>query len=213
MKQLILLFGLTFCSFHCHADIMRNYFEKSPDAFFPMLTHNNKLDLLDFKASGMDAKVKNIYGEQTELVNLTDNYLRIKTSTSSQVEMMTLVCGRDTLICLVKTLYAPEPESEIKIIAASTMKVLHPLKKYVAMPDVDDFLFIPKGKNKKDLAHVKSKMDLCMVSALMKEEDSSLHFTIKYTNSFTEDKEEITPFVKKEIVARWNGKKFVWVHQ
>ncbi len=209
MKHIILIILFAGSLVPVPAAHIRNYFKECPDIFFPMLTHNNKLDLLDFMDSKMDAVVKNIYGEQTRLLKLTDDYLKIKTSASSQTEMKLLPMGRDTLLCIVKTLWLPEPESEVSIVAAATMKPVAKLEKYLVMPAAREFYIIPEGCTRQELEHAVSKMDVPMVSASLDEDDMLIRFVLSSTGGFVEDREEITPFVRNEIVARWNGKKFV----
>jgi len=200
-----------FAVFSVSAETMRNCFEKMPDKFFPMLTHNNKLDLLDFADSGMEAVVKNVYGEQTRLLKLTDSYLCVRTSASSQTEMLLLAQPADTLLCVVKTFYAPEAESEICILHTATMNVTGPLRKYIKLPVAQDFFIIPAGKTKRDLHQAISKMDVTMIAATIDAEDESIHFTINVDDGFTEKREEIAPFVKKEIVMKWDRRKFILV--
>lgn len=209
MNRFILFLIFASAMLFVSADTMRNCFERMPDRFFPMLTHNNKLDLLDFADSGMKAVVKNIYGEQTQLLKLTDSYLCIRTSASSQTEMLLLAQPNDTLLCVVKTLYAPEGESEIHILHTATMGEATPLRKYIKVPVAQDFFTVPIGKTKRDLRQAISKMDVTMIAATIDAEDSSLHFTVNVDGGFTEKREEVAPFIKKEIVMKWDGRKFV----
>ena len=211
MKRLIVFIWMLVSLVCLRADVMRNYFRDCPDDFFLMLTHNNKLDMLDFMDSKMAAVVKNIYGEQSQLLELNDDYLRIRTSAASMTEMKLLTIGRDTLICVVKTLYAPEPESEISFIATATMKPAGPTKRFVDIPKESDFFIVPEGRSKTDLSQAVSQMDVTLVSAGLDATAPLIRFRLSYGGGFLENKEEVGPFVKKEIVARWNGKKFVRV--
>ena len=49
---------------------MRDIFAQAPDSIFAMLSHNNKLDLIDFAEANMEARVRNILDEDVILEQL-----------------------------------------------------------------------------------------------------------------------------------------------
>ena len=51
---------------------LRQLFSEMPDTLLPILSHNNRLDLLDFHAAGMKAVVANTLEGTTELTHLND---------------------------------------------------------------------------------------------------------------------------------------------
>ena len=48
-------------------------FREMPDSLLPTLSKNNRLDMLDFMASGMKAEVTNRLGGRSEMTALTDD--------------------------------------------------------------------------------------------------------------------------------------------
>ena len=84
---------------------MRDVFAQMPDSLLPLLTQNNRLDCIDFIENNMPAKVKNRFDTYSELKTLTANYLLLRPSAHSQVEMKLFTRAEqgDTILCMVHT--------------------------------------------------------------------------------------------------------------
>lgn len=85
---------LTACTILCataamaeEAHNMRDLFREMPDSLLPYLTHNNRLDLMDFIDSKMKAEVKNAFDGTTEMTCLSDDSLTIRLNEASAVDM------------------------------------------------------------------------------------------------------------------------------
>lgn len=111
---------------------MRDVFAQAPDSIFPLLTKNNKLDCIDFIENKMRARVKNRFDTYSELTVLTDNYLRLKVSEKSSVEMKLV---NDSLLCMVKTYYGPGADSQVSFYNTAWQPVSYSIKR----PEADDF--------------------------------------------------------------------------
>ena len=61
------------------------------------------------------ARVKNKFNDQVVLEALTEDFLLIRTSESSTVEMKLMPLGSDTLICVNRTYLGPTEDSEVKL--------------------------------------------------------------------------------------------------
>jgi hypothetical protein len=77
---------------------MRDIFAQLPDSVLPLTTRNNRLDCIDFIENGMEARVKNLFGDQVVLDSLTEDFMVLRTSEASCVEMKLFAEGTDTLI-------------------------------------------------------------------------------------------------------------------
>lgn len=137
MKRIILLFILHSSLFALHSSFaqerMRNIYAAAPDSIFPLLTKNNRLDQIDFRENNMQAVVKNKFDDHSELLVLTDQYLKLQLSERCLVEMRLLA---DSTICMVETFMAPAPDSRIRFFDAAW----HELPQTIERPAVDDFL-------------------------------------------------------------------------
>ena len=88
-KYLILLF----CSLFTLADAtvnMRDVLKSLPDSIIPLLSENNRLDLIDFMDSNMKAEVKNQFDGKSEMTVMTDDSLSIRMNDALRVDMLLL---------------------------------------------------------------------------------------------------------------------------
>lgn len=112
---------------------MRDIYAAAPDSIFPLLTKNNRLDQIDFRENNMKAEVKNKFDGHSELLVLTERYLKLQLSERCVVEMRLL---SDSVFCMVQTYFAPAPDSRIRFYDAAWNE----LERTVERPSVDEFL-------------------------------------------------------------------------
>ena len=117
---------------------MRDVFAQLPDSVLPLLTKNNRLDCVDFIENNMEARVKNRFNDHVVLEALTDDYLSIRTSESSKVEMKIIVQASDSLIAVNRTYNGPVEDSEVRLYGMDWQFV-----RIVSRPEVKDFLMHP----------------------------------------------------------------------
>ena len=86
-----LLTGILLCGMAvlCHAQkkTVSDMFRVMPDSLLPVLSENNRLDMIDFMASGMKAAVTNRIGGESEMTALTDSSLTLHLSEALTVDM------------------------------------------------------------------------------------------------------------------------------
>ena len=142
--RFLLLFILSIShSFIFSQTRIRDIYAEAPDSIFPLLTKNNRLDQIDFCENNMQAVVKNRFDTPSELLVLTDRYLKLQLSERCLIEMRLL--GDNTLdslsdtnlrFCMVQTYNAPAPDSRIRFFDAQWRE----LPQTIERPSVDDFL-------------------------------------------------------------------------
>jgi len=71
MKRLLLLLLIAMSASVLSAQAMRKAIEQMPDTIFPLLERNDWLDMLDEKEANVPAKVKNRFGKEVEMTQLT----------------------------------------------------------------------------------------------------------------------------------------------
>lgn len=139
MKKIFLLFILFLVVLSSCAQVrMRDVFAQLPDSVLPLLTKNNRLDCIDFIENNMEARVKNRFNDHVVLEVLTDDYLSIRTSESSKVEMKIIVQAGDSLIAVNRTYYGPVEDSEVRLYGMDWQFV-----RIVSRPEVKGFLMLP----------------------------------------------------------------------
>ena len=116
MKKIIILVCLfVFCTEVSAQLHMREVFAQLPDSVLPLMSKNNRLDCIDFIENGMEARVKNHFGDPVVLDSLTHDYLLLHTSESGYVEMRLLLKASDTLLCVNRTYLGSVADSEVRV--------------------------------------------------------------------------------------------------
>lgn len=135
MAKGIILFSLmALCCLGAAAETrIRDVFAETPDSIMPLLTKNNRLDMIDFRENNMQAVVRNRLEEPCELLVLTDRYLQLRLSEHSTLEMRLL---SDSTFCMVQTVSGPARDSRVTLYDTAW----HPLASQTQAPAVADFL-------------------------------------------------------------------------
>jgi hypothetical protein len=117
MKRLATLFfvlSIAVGSIAQQSTSMVSLFKEMPDSLFPYLSHNSRLDMVDFKEAGMKAEVTNSLDGTSELVFLSSDSLSLRLSESLRVEMKLMVgssAEADSVVQVVRTYMVNENQS------------------------------------------------------------------------------------------------------
>ena len=98
---------------------MSEALKSMPDSLMPYLTHNNRLDCIDFREANMKAEVRNVFEGKSELLQLTSNYALFRLSEASSVELGLLDADGQQLICMIQTYGTDLRESVISFYTTS----------------------------------------------------------------------------------------------
>ena len=184
---------------------MKDFFTAAPDRLLPLLTRENRLDCVDFRASKMKATVKNRFGENSTLEVLTERYARLQLTQASRVEMKLLLNDTDSVVCFVHTLFSPTGESKIAFYDTRW----HPLvlKKYMKMPEIKEF--IRDNVSHKEVRKVLQKAGVPLLSASLDEDSDTLTLRLHLDDGNPELKKELAPVVRTELLYYWREGRFV----
>ena len=208
-RYCICLLTLLLCMQGIRSRTMREVFVEMPDSVLLLLTHGNRLDLVDFAESHMESKVKNVLGETTRLLTLREKFLELEVSAVSHCQMALLpLPGSDTasVLCLVHTVRTPQAESEVKFY--DTDWHLLGKARFLRPPTWRDFLVLPQGRTEGERNQALQQMDVPMVSARLSEE-GQLRFELSIDGGFPEIREAVSPFLRPEYVMNWSEGRFV----
>ena len=121
------------------ARVIKDMFISMPDSLMPMLDENARKDLADICLSGMTTALPNEWGGTSMLQKLTDSYLLLREDSDGAVttEMVLLPAGKDTIVCMVRTLHLPQPASEV-LFFSSQWKQLNTAR-IIKLPTISEF--------------------------------------------------------------------------
>ena len=132
---------------------MSEALKSMPDSLMPYLTHNNRLDCIDFREANMKAEVRNVFEGKTELQQLTANYAVFRMNDASTVELCLLDSDSQQLVCMIQTYGADLRESTISFYTTSWQQL--PTKQFLsdsyeqfsARFDAEQKILILEGNN------------------------------------------------------------------
>lgn len=204
MKKILLLI-LMICTCSLQAQDMKSLFIAMPDSLAPLLTKVNKEDFGDFLASNMKAEVKNRLGKNSEMLKLTADYLDLKMSESSEVQMKLLpVNDSVNVVCVVHTYKGPAADSNIRFYNTQWEEL--PLSSYLTLPKEDAFYKAPVAEADQETYHnLRKQADMYLFVAKLSEKDNTLLYS--YTTPDYLDKEtaeKLKPFLNAEPL------KYIW---
>lgn len=198
-RWLVLVVGLLLCVV-ARGQSMREVFAAMPRSVCVWLSHDDRLDLIDFKESGMRARVETA-GGVVELEVLTDRYACLRTSSASRVELRLLEGKKGCLVCGVFTYLTPVEESCVRFFTPTWEEVDG--RKLVEEPRVEDFI---KAGTDRDVAGRIEKM-VGGIGGRLSADEESLTFSLDVWGQNGALKEELEGCLE-DVVLRWNGKRF-----
>lgn len=205
MKKILFVVGVLLCCLSIQAQDMKSLFIALPDSLSPMLTKVNREDFGDFLASNMKAEVKNRFGNTSEMLKQTDNYLKLKISKVSMAEMKLLPLNDSVkVICVVHTFEGPASDSSISFYDTSWKRL--PADKFLTLPVEDAFYKAPASEVQADsLKNLRARADMFLLKADLSETDNTLSFTYATPDYLDkETAEEIKPYLVQEPL------KYIW---
>lgn len=130
---------------------IRDFVAQEPDQVFQLVPHTARLDMFDYFDSGQQVDVTNRLGDDTRLLEMDSDYVKIQTSASRVVEVLMLQHSkRDTILAVIETVKTPVPDSRLRFFNSNWVELssIKPLKQ---MPVLADFFLpsAPKDQRKK----------------------------------------------------------------
>lgn len=194
---------------------MRDVFSQMPDSLLPYLSHNNKLDLVDFIDSGMDAEVSNSFDEQVKLTKLTSDYLQLQPSEASSIEMKLLPYTGTTpdstsnVVCVVTTLGKQPQASIVRFYTSSwtPMDIQDPIAGYgnllIEKPDTMDI---------EQFDELRQAVSPLTVSASLSETEETITMKVSPRIQPRQENDSRNNMsindILRQITLKWGGKTF-----
>ena len=197
MRRVIVTLLICVFALGMNAQDMTSVFTAMPDQYIPQLEHAWRKDLVDLYTSGKESRLKNTMNGFSTLKNLTSDYLLLQVTDRSTIEMKLLPLVNNTnVICLVKTVNGPVPDSRIEFFTTEW----EPLAASDLFTPVEADWFIKEDADKNSTAFLDaaSRLDMDLIQYSLSPENLTL--TATYTTPQylgQEDRKIVTPFIKE----------------
>lgn len=186
------------------AQDMASVFTAMPNQYIPQLEDAWRKDLVELYRSGKEARLKNTMNGYSTLVNLTDDYLCLRTTDRSEVEMKLLPLVNNTfVVCMVTTVEGPVADSRIAFFTTDWASL--PTADLLSLP-VGSW-YLKEGAEADELfPELKAALDMDLFRYRLSAVENTLSITYT-TPLYVENqiKERLQPFLQAEpLCLRWH---------
>lgn len=177
------------------ARVMKDFFIAMPDSLMPMLDANARKDLVDICMSGMSTALPNEWDGTSMMQKLTDTFLQLREDSEGLVttRMALITHGRDTVICVVRTLCTPQPSSELQFFNSRWQE--QSVEHFIKLPLLTEFT-----RDEEKLPEGILPVEFMQADLQTSERSSA---TLTFTTNTSSN----------VISFRWKGKKFLRVKE
>jgi len=187
-----------------YAQDMKTLFIAMPDQYIPQLETAWRKDLVDLYESGKEARLQNTMTGYSQLSKLTPDYLLLKVTERSTVEMKMLPLVNNThIIAMVTTIEGPVADSRIDFFSTEWQ----PLASSDLFTPVSSEWFIKENidKNSDEYKDALARLDIDLVQYQLSPDNQTLTATYTTPLYLTEpEQKKIMPFLKE------TPKVYVW---
>ena len=185
------------------AQDMASVFTAMPNQYIPQLEDAWRKGLVELYRSGKEARLKNTMNGYSTLLNLTDDYLCLRTTDRSVVEMKLLPLVNNTfVVCMVTTVEGPVADSRIAFFTTDWASL--PKADLLSMPE--GTWFIKEGAETDEAyPELKVSLDMDLFRYQLSATENTLSIT--YTTPLYlegKTKERLQPLLHGEpLCLRW----------
>lgn len=196
-KLLTAIVLLAICSLTT-AQNMEQWWINMPDSLLGYMNKSKRIEAMDYQNMGLKIDVTNLMKGSTIVDTLTSDFIEVRLNEATIMQMRLLPKDSDTIVCVIKTMFAPEAESLVCYYDRSWQRI--------GVETLDTI--IDKFIHRPDTMSVAHYSDLCkMIEPIM----------VKSTLSISDNtmvKELSLPMLTKEekasVKAVLKQRKFKW---
>ena len=196
MKKLI--FSILLClPLLVQAQTLTEVFTAMPDSLQALLTKNNRMDMVDFLASHMEARVTNRMDGQSVMDTLTTDYLHMTLTGNTVVEMKLLPRGEEKVVAVLHTAGAPVKDSVLQYFTTDWKET----SDLTAWPDFSAFEAKPRSElTEEQIQLLEALADMQLTTMTLSPADCLLHLNLSTDILPEEDREKVQDLIKEVVV-------------
>lgn len=177
-------------------------FVEAPRSVLPLLDRNARLDMLDYFNGGLTTKTSNKLNGSSAVTAVSPEQIAVQMTDASTCHMAVIPAANDTLVAVITTIATPAPDSKMTVYSSDFARDL--TSSVFSKPTLRDW--VTDGSS---LATVESMVPFLLISYSYNPATLTLTLTNNTRSFLSEDVYSIVePYLKKEILYKWNGKKF-----
>ncbi len=197
MKKTLIIICFLTCWLCVSAQSLREVWIEMPDSVLPYLSKSQRTELADYVDMKADPAVLNAFGDSVRIERMTNNYLLVKTSKVTRLEIKLL---DNNTLALVQTWKAPVAESKLSLFNLQWQP-----KEAVVV--YNENIVKPDSMSEEEFADLKSLMYPRMREYRLSAENNSLSVSWNYPLLSKKDAKRVADLLKMQVV-NWTGKDF-----
>ena len=205
MKKTIMLMLLAVSVSALHAQNMRQLWIDMPDSLTTYLNKSMRTELADYVEMKAPAVVTNLLKEKTEIDTLTDNFMRIKLSAASEMEMKILPhVERGKVVALVRTYRGPVAQSMLSFYDMEWNPVaVAPVK----WPSPESMIAKPEAMTEARYRDLLASVEMKLMEYHFSPADNLLRISLGIPLLTSDEKEDFQTLLRQTNL-NWDGKTF-----
>lgn len=190
---------------------MRDVWQSMPDHLLPYLHQNLRTELLELHDMKVKAEVKNLLSGTSVMDTLTTDYTFLHLSEYSILSLKLLTRSDSTqLICFVKTVMAPEAESEVRFFDVNWQSLDIPSGlplQESAEALLSRMTVKPADMEEGRFEELRKMIDPVMCHVMLSPAASTLVMQLSIPALTRQERDDIQPIIK-QISFKWDGQTF-----
>lgn len=178
-------------------------FASAPDAVFPLLNRNTRLDMIDYFNSGSATSSRNSLDGQSRVTGIEPDRMTFLLSEATECELALLPAANDTVLLMITTVRTPVADSKVTFYNLDWKDMA--TDKFFTPPLLADWL-TADGSRDRDM--VEGLVPFMLVSYGFDPKSSTLTLTNNMRDFLSEDVYSIvSESLKPTLKYIWDGKK------
>ena len=209
MRQVLFTVVFCFCLCKVSAQDIATVFINMPDQHIPQLEDAWRKDLVDLYQSGKEARLKNTMNGESILREMTKDYLLLRSTERTTVELKLLPLVNNThIVCMITTVEGPVADSKVEFYTTAWQQ-LEAAELYTPV-EMEWFLKKEINRNSEDYKHAVSRLDMHLFKYRLSANDLTMtatYMTPEYLSK--EDRDKVSSFLKDlPKVYTWTKSRF-----
>lgn len=209
MRTLIFIATLFMCATTAKAQTsITKIIETIPREIIPYINDNSREEISKFTDESDSLSIKNELNGNTTIRKRNDDYVRIDLNESSSLQIKLLTVNDTTqIICMVRTMKSPLPESEIAFYSTEWEK----LENGYGLPDIHNadsimagFTCKPDTMTETKFEELRKYIEPIMVYAGFDDKGQALTFSINIPFTTKDMRNEVKAIIKQKSF-KWNN--------
>ena len=201
-KFLYLIFSICVAS-TSQAQSMRDIWINMPDSMTEYLTKSQRTEMADYVTMHEPLSAQNALSGSSVIDTLTTDFIQVHASASQVIQIKRLpMLGKDSVICLNRIFYGPEPESEVAFYTTHWKTVSEP--NMLHRMNWKELTVCPDTMKEARYEELLKNVDPVMTYAELSPKNNDIKFALSLPLLSAEEKKK-TQAILRPKTYKWSG--------